>query len=247
MKKNSKDKEVEFYQFSDRLSPLSVTQFDSIKFNHDGTDITEALKLLKEKNIDRYLKGVILITDGINNLGENPARYVEDFDAPIFTVAIGKAIDQKDIVISKITSNQITYANNEVPVDVVIQLFGYPGKKMEIQLLKDSEVLDSKYIEVDTDLLETKVRLHFTPKEPGFQKYHVQVPVLADELTAINNKKNFYTKVLKSKMKIPFLAGSPDPDFKFIKKNLASDPDIEIDQWIVKKINSFTRAIFQSS
>lgn len=243
-KKIFQDGEIEYYQFSDKLSDLSLAQLDSIKFNHDGTDIADALKTLKEKNIDRYLKAVVLISDGIDNLGENPARYVEDFDTPIFPIAIGKAIEQQDIVISKISSNQVTYANNKVPVDVTIQAIGFPGRKIEVQLLKDSELLDSKFIEIGKDLSEAKVRLYFTPKQPGFQKYHVQIPVQENELTAINNQKNFYTKVLKSKMKLLFLAGSPDPDFKFIKKNLAADPNIAIDFWVVRKNQQFYQGNF---
>ncbi len=242
--KIAKDKVVEFYQFSDRLTPLNLKQLDSVQFNHDGTDLTAALKSLKEKNIDRYLKGVVLVTDGINNLGENPARFVEDFDISIFPIAIGKAIEQKDVIVSKITSNQITYANNKVPVDVQIQVYGFPGKKIEVQLLKDSRLLDSKLVEAAQDLFETSVRLHFTPSEPGVQKYTVQIPTFDNELTSINNQKNFYTKVLKSKMKLLLLAGGPDPDFKFIKKNLEADPNIEIDYWIVKKNGQFYQGNF---
>ena len=240
----SKEMEVEYYQFSDKLATLSLKHLDSIKFSHDGTDLTEALKTLKEKNIDRYLKGVILITDGINNLGENPVRYVEDLDTPLFPLAIGKAIEQTDIVISKISANQVTYANNKVPVDISIQVFGYPDRKIEVQLLKDSAVLDTKNIEMGKNLFETKVRLQFTPREPGFQKYRVRIPALENELTAINNQQNFYTKVLKSKMKLLFIAGSPDPDFKFIKKNLEADPNIEVDYWVVKKNQQFYQGNF---
>jgi hypothetical protein len=240
----SRDSEVEYYQFSDVLATLSLEQLDSIKFAHDGTDITEALKALKEKNVDRYLKAVVLITDGINNLGENPVRYVEDFDIPIFPIAIGKAVEQKDVVISKISSNQVTYANNKVPVDITVQAFGFPDRKIEVQLLKDSQLLDSKFIEIGKNLSETKARLHFTPQQPGFQKYRIQIPALENELTTINNQKNFYTKVLKSKMKILFIAGSPDPDFKFIKKNLEADPNIAIDYWVVKKNQQFYQGNF---
>lgn len=242
--KISSDKVLEFYQFSDHLTPLNLKQLDSVQFNHDGTDLAAALKSLKEKNIDRYLKGVILITDGINNLGENPVRFVEDFDTPIFPIAIGKTIEQKDVIVSKITSNQITYANNKVPVDVLIQAFGFAGKRVEVQLLKDSRLIDSKNVEIEQDFFETGVQLHFTPDVPGFQKYTVQIPALQNELTTINNQKNFYTRVLKSKMKLLLLAGSPDPDFKFISKNLEADPNIEIDAWVVKKNGQFYQGNF---
>ncbi len=87
--KISKDKEIEYYQFSDNLAPLDLLQLDSVKFNRDGTDLTAALKAVEEKNVDRYLRGVVIISDGIDNLGENPIRYAEDFDVPIFPIAIG--------------------------------------------------------------------------------------------------------------------------------------------------------------
>ena len=238
------DKEFEFYQFSDNLAPLHLNQLDSVQFNRDGTDITKALKMLSEKSIDSYLQGIVLITDGIHNLGENPVRYVEEFDTPIFTIAIGKAMEQKDIVISKITSNQITYANNKVPVDVTVQAYGYPDQRIEINLLKDTEVIDSKYIEVGKDIFETRVRLHFTPIEPGFQKYRIQIPVLENELTSINNQKNFYIKVLRSKMKLLFISGGPDADFKFIKRSLEADQNIDVDYWVLKNNREFYQGNF---
>lgn len=240
-----KDKTLEFYQFSDQLAALPLNRLDSVQFNHDGTDLTGALITLKEKNIDRYLKGVILITDGINNLGENPARYVEDYGTPIFPIAVGKPVAQKDFVITKVTTNQVTYANTRVPVDVSIQSFGFQGQRIKISLLKGSEVIDSKDINIEKDNFETRTRLEFMPGEPGFQKYRIQIPALKDELTAINNQKSFYVKVLKSKMKILFMAGSPDPDFKFMKKNLEADPNIEIDYWVVKKNQEFYQGYFQ--
>ena len=45
-------------------------------------------------------------------------------------------------------------------------------------------------------------------------------------------------------MKLLFLAGSPDPDFKFIKKNLEVDPNIEIDFWVIKKNQQFYQGNF---
>jgi len=246
IKNISGDNEVEFYQFSDHLAPLVLDKMDSLRFDSDGTDLTTALKSLREKNLDRYLKAVVLITDGINNLGENPARYAEDFDVPIFPIAIARAVEQKDILISKVVSNQVSYANSKVPVEVSLRSFGFAGKKIKVELLKDTNVIDSKYVTISDDRFETKLRLQFTPEAPGFRKYTVRIPAQSGELTTINNRKNFYTRVLKSKMKILFLAGSPDPDFKFIKKNLQADENIAIDFWVIKKNQQFYQGRFPS-
>jgi hypothetical protein len=48
---------VEYCHFSDQLATLILQQLDSVNFNQNGTDVSAALKKLKEKNIDRYLKG----------------------------------------------------------------------------------------------------------------------------------------------------------------------------------------------
>ena len=243
-RKSSRDKNFDFYQFAHELAPLSIARLDSIAFDNDGTDLTRALATLQERTIDRYLTGVILITDGINNLGDNPARFVEDFAAPIFPIAVGKSEEQKDVVLSKITSNQITYVNNKVPVQVSLQAYGYQNQKVEVYLQQGAEVLDSKTINIETNLFETRIQLNFTPKQPGFTKYTVRIPVLEDELTALNNQKNFYINILQSKMKILFIAGGPTADLKFLKKNLEADPNIEISFWIVKKNQEFYQGPF---
>jgi hypothetical protein len=46
-------------------------------------------------------------------------------------------------------------------------------------------------IEIGKDLVDTSMRLYFTPLEPGFQKYTVKIPAQENELTVINNQKNF--------------------------------------------------------
>ncbi|HEX9972356.1 MAG TPA: vWA domain-containing protein, partial [bacterium] len=245
--KSSKDKSFDFFQFSQTLAPLSLNNLDSISFNNDGTDLTRSLEILQERNIDRYLTGVVLITDGINNLGDNPVRFVADFDTPIFPIAVGNSEEQKDVVLSKIAANQVTYVNNKVPVEISLQAFGYQNQKIEVHLQQGVDVLDSKIIDIENNIFETRVQLNFTPKQPGFSKYSVRIPALEDELTALNNQKNFYTKVLQSKMKILFIAGGPSADLKFLKKNLEADPNIEISFWIIKKNQEFYKGPFSAA
>ena len=239
----NKDLKFEFYHFSTNLKELLPNQIDSLKFDGDGTDLTAALKQLYEKNVDRYLKGIVLLSDGIVNLGGNPLRFVEEINAPIFPISVGEPIDKSDIVIKKIMTNQVTYANNEVPVDVTVHAIGYSGKKIKVNLFEGNQLIDSKYIELG-ELPETKVRLKFTPGEPGYKKYRVTIPAQEKEFTTVNNQKSFYVKVLKSRMKLLYIAGAPCPDFSFIRRILKSDPNMETDFWIAKKHQGFYQGVF---
>ncbi|MBD3289745.1 hypothetical protein GF337_13140 [candidate division KSB1 bacterium] len=246
LNKNGNDRITEFYKFSDDLSPLD-SPADSLQFTADGTDISAALQQLNERMDEKYLAGVVLVTDGIFNIGENPARYAEDMDVPIYPVGIGDPQEQKDIVISRVLTNQVTYANNRVPVDITVKATGFKDRKVPLQLLKDGKVLDTQYIELTDDALETKARMHYVPVTPGNQKYSLQIPMLAGELTARNNTKNFYTKVLKDKMKILVISGSPSYDLAFAKRNLKSDENVETTYFTLKNRNAFYEGQFPSN
>jgi len=242
-----KDLSFQFFEFSDHLRPIREADIDSLKFSRDGTDITSALQQLTEKMDEEYLAGVVLISDGNYTIGENPARFVEDYPVPIFPIAIGDPAEQKDIIISRVTTNQITYANTKVPVDVTVKATGYKGKKVTAILSKDGQQMDSKLVELTDHAMETKVRLHYTPQEAGNQKYTIRIPAAEDELTSLNNAKNFYTKVLKSKMKILVIAGGPSYDYKFLKRQLTADENIETTFWTGKLNDSFYEGAFPSS
>ncbi|MFZ5517375.1 MAG: hypothetical protein ACOY90_12090 [Candidatus Zhuqueibacterota bacterium] len=233
-----------YYHFANELEKLGADAVDSLKFDNDGTDIGQALIQLKSENADRYLAGVLLLSDGINNLGQNPVRVAEEFGAPIFPIAIGKDMIQKDIIVSKITTNQITYANNTVPVDVTVQAFGFNDRKIQIDLKQDARTIDSRFVDISDSTVETRIRLNFSPQETGLQKYQIQATILENELTPVNNQKSFYVNVLKSKMKILVLAGGPDPDFSFLKRLIDADPNLEANYYVLKNQREFYQGAF---
>ena len=56
-----------------------------------------------------------------------------------------------------------------------------------------------------------------TEKE-GIQKFTAEVANLPGELTTQNNRMNFFVKVLKSKLRMALIAGTPSEDVAFIRR-----------------------------
>ncbi|MBN2010166.1 hypothetical protein JW960_12545 [candidate division KSB1 bacterium] len=241
---SKQDVDIESFQFSDQLNTASI---DSLQFNHDGTDITGALTRLTERMSAHYLAGVVLISDGNYNLGENPIYRASTYPAPIYTVAVGDPYEQQDALIAKIATNQIAYANTTVPVEVTVRAYGYAGKKITVELKQGTQVLDSKHVELGDNSMESRVRLQYTPKEPGDMKYSISIPALAGELTTANNIKEFYVNVLKSKMQIMIMAGGPGYDYEFIKNALSGDANVNVAHWVQKSSAEFYEGKFPSN
>lgn len=242
----SEKNEVEFFKFADKLEELRELQLDSLTFMGDGTNIQGALNAFRKKTADKYLRAVVMITDGADNLGDNPARYAGEYGVPIFPIPVGDPAEQKDALISRVMTNQITYAKNKVPIEVLVRANGYENIRLPISLKQGTHVLDTQTIQLSGNTLERKVIMHFVPEKEGVFKYQVEIPKLEGELTALNNDKTFYVKVLKSRMKILIIAGSPSADFSFLKRAFQSDENIEVTAFIEKKNGQFYQGQFPS-
>ncbi|MCG8608560.1 hypothetical protein MJD09_26685 [bacterium] len=217
-----------FFPFSYQLfDPTSQTP-DSLELNGDGTDIRRGLEETQARLAESYLTAVILVTDGSNNLGENPARFASSYPVPIYPIAVGDPSEQSDILISNYVANEIAYAGTQIPIDVLVKSSGFTGRKVSVDLMQNNQTIDSQTISLGGDGLEQKVRLQFIPEQEGVFKYEIKLPNLGGELTGINNTKSFFLKVLKSKLRVLLVAGGLSPDLRFLKRILHDDVNIEL-------------------
>ena len=228
-----------FYPYSHQLFDELDSVPDSMTLNGDGTDIRRALAELKERLAEKYFGAALLITDGADNLGENPARYAANYGVPIYPIAIGDPAEQKDVLISNYVTNEIAYAGTRVPVDVYVRSSGFSGQRVQVTLNHANQTLDTQIVQLSGNSFEQKVRLHFSPEKEGVFKYEVRIPEMAGELTKINNSKTFYIKILKSKLKLLIVAGSPGADFLFLKRALEADENFEVQSFVEKRRGRF--------
>jgi len=247
LKELTKKNELAYFHFANSLEAWPAAPEDSLNFDGDGTDIQKALQLLNEKMADRYLKSIILITDGADNLGENPNRLAANLGLPIFPIAVGDPSEPKDVLITRTFTNQITYVNNKVPLEVTIKSTGCDNERIQVLLKNEGRVLETQQVRLSGTALEQKLEFQFTPQAEGITKYQVEIPPLPGEITTLNNQQDFYVKVLKSRMKILIIAGAPSPDFAFLKQNLSTDANVEIETFVEKNAGNFYEGAFPAA
>ncbi len=213
--------------FNGTLHFLDSFSLDSLTLSGDATDIATALKKVKEAAGTTNIQSILLISDGNVTAGASPLYEAEEVGLPIFTVGIGDTSEQKDVLIRKIITNAITYVGNRVPVHVTVKSSGYAGEHVEVTLRDGGTTLDRKMITLQEGTREYQIPLAFVPDKEGVHKYTVEVSSLPGELTSQNNRMSFFTKVLKSKMRLLLIAGAPNPDVTFVRRALESDKNIE--------------------
>ena len=219
---------VTYFMFDTKVRSRAAVTEDSLTLKGEATDIAEALKSVKQTYVSSNLQAVVLITDGNSTIGMNPLYEAGEMGVPVFTVGVGDTIEQKDILIRKALTNEITYAGAKVPVNITVHSVGFGGEHVQVSLRDGPTLLDEKSLTLDNGTRDYLVPLSFIPDKDGMQKFTAEVSNLPGELTLKNNRLNFFMKVLKSKMRIALIASSPSQDAAFIRRALLSDKNYEV-------------------
>jgi hypothetical protein len=252
--------ELAFFSFSDGLRQLQLDTLKQMRFNGDGTDIGKALAATKKLMAENHLSGAILLTDGAHNLGENPIRVAEQFGAPIIAVGIGSAQGTRDVLVSEVVTNEIAYAETQLPVEVTISSSGYAGQRARLRIFeetaamqqdknakKGSHPLAEQEIILPADNTQMIARFNVVPRKVGLNRYVVQIDEFAGELTKENNRRSFYVRVLKSKLRLWILAGAPSADFSFLKRTLETDANFQLQSFVQRPDGNFYNNILAAN
>ncbi len=230
---------VRYNIFSSSLHSVESSKTDSIQFNGEATNISNAFSEIKEKMNKENIQSVVLISDGNYTVGKNPLYDAEALGLPVYTIGVGDTTEQKDILVEKILTNNLAYAETRVPVDVTIKSSGFNYEKVEVTVAEGSAVLDRKMITLQEGTKEYAATLFVEPKEEGTKKYTVSVSKLPGELTEKNNTRQIFMKILKSKLRVLILAGAPNPDVSAVRQALTEDQHITVTSRVQKSPGEF--------
>ncbi len=213
-------------EFSYAVSPLNP---ESLLINGGVTNISSALEQAQETS-PLPLKGILLITDGNYNAGTNPLYVAEKLSVPLYVVGVGDTTEQKDILVSKLLVNTVGYIGTPLPVDAMVKTNGVMSSFVFVSLFEGKKKISEQRLQISSPnggIAEFPVQFSYTPTSEGIKKLIVSVSTLNGELTEKNNLRSSTIKILKSRLKVIVLAGSPNPDVSAIMQSLAEDKNIE--------------------
>jgi hypothetical protein len=232
LEKLSSESELEIYGFADTIFPLN-SKGDFPDSLGKATSIGEATRSVEEKLEDKNLRGILILSDGANNLGEDPVFVAKSKDIPIFTYGIGEYTPPEDIAIEKIVYNDIGYVDNKIPIQVDISQVGFDKLKIPVSIKKIStaggkETQAQKNVILSTSGGTQTLDFEITPQKEGTLQYELTVPQQEKELVKENNRRIFSIKVLKSKIKVLVVTGGLNWEYTFLKRALENDKNIEL-------------------
>ncbi|MEE2708068.1 MAG: hypothetical protein VYA69_00520 [Gemmatimonadota bacterium] len=230
---------ISTYQFSERVTPISESAFDSLKTQTAGTNISAALEFARTRSQRIEIAGIILVTDGNHTVGRDPQRTADGLTIPVYTIGMGDTLEVKDTAVISHVTNEVAYVDSRIPVEITIQSRGYEGEKVPVVLQEDGRTIDSREVVLAGGGREQSVTLHLAPSLAGVRQYTVSLQARDDELVSRNNQRSFSIKVLKSKLNVLYIEGSPRTDMTFLKQTLKRDPNVRLTSVIFRPDGQF--------
>ena len=229
------DTNVIYYSFDEETKMIDEFNADSLSLDGNSTDISKAIRTINNISDATNTRAILLLSDGVFNTGNNPLFDAENFSKPIFTIGVGDTIEPKDISIKSLLVNEIAYIDNPVPVTINFSSVGFSNVEVKVALLDDGRKIDEQVVNLNAERTNYTTIFEYNPTKEGIRKLTATITQLENEITNKNNSHSEYVKILKNDRKVVIFAGSPSPDFSFIKRVLSDEKGLEINTFVQKK------------
>ena len=210
-----------------RMAPAALAEA-----NGETTDIPAALNETLDNLQGVPLSGVVVFSDGADASGEDITKLafrMRDRKVPVHTVGIGSPEGIKDIEVVKVDAPRTAEEDFPVEIWATVRRKGYDSREVTVRLRDENRVVKTFNINLNEERPIRRVRIKFIPRNPGTQKYVVEIPAETDEAVPQNNSKKFLLKVTPSKrVKILYVDGLPRKEIGTIRGALKNDPNIEL-------------------
>ena len=201
---------------------------DSLSFNQPKTDISNLLQKVESALEGRNWVSTILLSDGIYNSGNSPIY--KQYPVPQFTVGLGDTIPPRDINLSRVLYNKVSFKDSETPIKIEITQKGYDGQEVELNLVENGRVIAKKSVALDRNIQE--VTFTIKSEKEGLRRLEVRTALQANEFVAENNRSGIFMEVVDGRQKVLIVAEAPHPDIKAIRTALATTENYETDVYV---------------
>lgn len=219
---------AEVYAFGSRLRPGLPDAYD------DGeTDLAGALEALGRRYAGERLQSLIVVTDGVDRGGLR-RRVTADATAPLPTLGgpltvyqVGTAGSREDLSVTDIHAGGFAFLRAPFGIDVDVRVAGVRRASLPVSLTRDGQPVGTATATIRPDGTGTA---HFdvTPEAVGRFLYEASVPLPEGDAVPANNVLDLAVRVVRDRVRVLQVNGSPSWDEKFLRLFLKEDPSVDL-------------------
>ncbi|MEM1441958.1 MAG: glutamine amidotransferase [Verrucomicrobiota bacterium] len=219
-----------------------TTDFHDLAFDRPNSQLGHTLEGIHRRFENRPLAATVLLTDGnatdTAKLEQWLANLEEDGEniTPVYPVLVGQANPAAhDLALGQIDVETSPFEDGRVSLTVQARSLGLEPTTAAVVVLNEAgEELGRKVVVFAEDVGEQTlpVRLRLPAIAPGVSFLQIRIEDTADEpkaeLTEKNNRKDVVVNQGSGPYRILYISGRPNWEYKFLRRALAQDAEIEL-------------------
>lgn len=233
---------LRFYRFAADVRPTG----DASDLSATGTrtDLAAALDGARDELAGTPLAGMIVVTDGADNGGQDIAPAILALRArrvPVYTVGVGLERFPRDVAIERVALPARPLVGATLLVDVTLRLRGVGGEKLVLTAESDGRLVGTDTITLPDREEIALTRLRLAELQPGSHRITVRASELDGETVSENNVSHGLVQVRPGPDRILYMEGEPRPELGFIRRAVSTDSAVQLVTLLRSAENKFLR------
>jgi len=221
--------QVRLYRLGDHLERIEKTE--QLNASAPATHIGDGLKEVLADSATLPIGAVVLMSDGADNSGGIDLETISEIKRqriPIHTVGFGRERMAHDIELTDVQLPSRSLAKSRLQAQVTFHQWGLKGEKVRLAVRDSGKVLTSRDIVLQGDGAAQTETVLFNAGEAGVKNLQFSLDALPEEENKNNNTLTRVLYVDNAKPRILYMEGEPRWDFKFIRRAVEDDRNIDV-------------------
>lgn len=234
-------RELSGYGFAADLQAVDdLARLNDLTPTGPATGVGDALARALAAHRGQPLAGVLLVTEGQSNTGDDPLQVAAQAGrdgVPIVTLAVGTEQGPRNVRVADIDAHSVVFVRDTTELSAIIESRGLQGATAVVRLEQRGadggwNETDRREIVLGEDSVLQRVAFPFTPDTLGQVDFRVRVTDAGPELTETDNLDTHTLRVIRQKIRVLLVAGEPAPEVQFLRNALQRDKGLEFASWL---------------
>jgi uncharacterized membrane protein len=219
---------AEVYGFDGALAPGRPAAPDG-----NDTDLGAAVAAIQERYAGEKLAGIAVLSDGLDRGGlrrkvlGDPGSTLPTLGGPLTVYQVGGNGSRDDVSITDLRGSSFAFLRSELLLEADVAAVGVHAASVPVVLERDGQPVARTTVAIGPEGRAT-ARFSVRPEQAGRFIYEVSVPPAAGDVLPANNRMTLAVRVVRDRMRVLQVCGSPGPDQKFLRLLLKEDPGIDL-------------------
>ena len=229
-----------FYSFSTGCQELKGAEdLASIAADGKSTDFAAAVGTAAADISSDHDAGIVLVSDGNDNVSPNVADILVQSHRKIHTVTVGSPLAQPpnliNVAVASVVAPPDADVGHEVKLSATVQNTALANRVVDVNMAEtDADgrpgpvIASQRLVLAATAGDGQKVDLLYTPRSSGVHRLAVWIDPIPGERNVADNRQDVQILAVQSRVRVLYVEGALRPEYTYLVRMLGHDADVEL-------------------